>query len=116
MCLHYTAAATHHKQQQYFFINSLFAVGTVFGMIGVTMHLRSEYNLFADPVAPLLFLIMFLSCDMLQRLLRRLADIQVNTLLWAKSCYMVLTHTSILQLYCRDVHCTAYSDLLAPTY
>jgi hypothetical protein len=72
----------YYCKQQYFFINSLFAVGTVFGMIGVTMHLRSEYNLFADPVAPLLFLIMFLSCDMLQRLLRRLADIQVGTAIY----------------------------------
>lgn len=49
----------------------------VFGLLGLTIFLRWEYNLFGDPVGPLIFAVMFLFGDLLQKLLRWLADIQV---------------------------------------
>jgi hypothetical protein len=62
---------------QYYFMIALFAYGTVFGMMGMTMHLRNNFNIFADPVTPLILLIMILFGDLLQRLCMRLANIKV---------------------------------------
>lgn len=62
---------------QFYFVNALFALGMVFGLLGLTIFLRWEYNLFGDPVGPLIFAVMFLFGDLLQKLLRWLADIQV---------------------------------------
>lgn len=67
-----------HSFRKFYFINSLFAVGMVFGLMGLTIFLRWEYNLFGDPVGPLIFAVMFLFGDLMQKLLRRLADIKVS--------------------------------------
>lgn len=50
----------------------------VLGLMGLTIFLRWEYSLFGDPVGPLIFAVMFLFGDILQKLLRRLADIKVR--------------------------------------
>lgn len=64
---------------QYYFMLALFSLGMTFGMIGVTIHLRWEYNLFADPLTPLIFIIMFLFGEALQVALRRLGNIKVRS-------------------------------------
>lgn len=64
---------------QFYFINALFAVGMVLGLMGLTIFLRWEYSLFGDPVGPLIFAVMFLFGDLVQKLLRVLADIKVHT-------------------------------------
>ncbi|CAM9822770.1 unnamed protein product, partial [Discosporangium mesarthrocarpum] len=63
-------------------MNALFAMAMVFGMVSITIFLRWEYNLFGDPVSPLIFVIMFLFGDLLQGVLRRLADIKVKRVGW----------------------------------
>lgn len=63
---------------KYYFINALFAVGMVFGLVGLTIWLRWEYNVFSDPVGPLIFLVMFLFGDLVQMLLLRIGDIKVR--------------------------------------
>lgn len=50
----------------------------VFGLMGLTICLRWEYNLFGDPVGPLIFAVMFLFGDLLQQFLRCVADIKVT--------------------------------------
>ncbi|CAN0511208.1 unnamed protein product, partial [Ectocarpus sp. 12 AP-2014] len=64
---------------QFYFINALFAVGMVLGLMGLTIFLRWEYSLFGDPVGPLIFAVMFLFGDLVQQLLRRLANIKVGS-------------------------------------
>lgn len=48
--------------------------------MGLTIFLRWEYSLFGDPVGPLIFAVMFLFGDLVQKLLRVLADIKVRRL------------------------------------
>ncbi|CAM9801782.1 unnamed protein product [Chrysoparadoxa australica] len=67
---------------QYYFMNALFGMASIFGMCGVSVFLRWEYNMFGDPVVPLIMLMMFLWGDMLQRVLVRLADIKIKRLGW----------------------------------
>ncbi|CAM9426180.1 unnamed protein product, partial [Ectocarpus fasciculatus] len=67
---------------QFYFINSLFAVGMIFGLMGLTIFLRWEYSLFGDPIGPLIFAVMFLFGDLVQQLLRRLANIKVKRMGW----------------------------------
>lgn len=50
----------------------------VLGLMGLTIFLRWEYSLFGDPVGPLIFAVMFLFGDLVQKLLRVLADIKVK--------------------------------------
>lgn len=47
--------------------------------MGLTIFLRWEYSLFGDPVGPLIFAVMFLFGDLVQKLLRVLAGIKVRT-------------------------------------
>lgn len=63
---------------QFYFINALFAVGMVLGLMGLTIFLRWEYSLFGDPIGPLIFAVMFLFGDLVQKLLRRIADIKAS--------------------------------------
>lgn len=110
---------------QYYFMLTIFSLGMTFGMIGITMHLRWDYNLFADPVAPLIFLIMFLFMELLQRLLRRLADIKVGILLPVAlthhvypGCVPVLVLNVFVVRFMRPsynvvAHATPSSDMLA---
>ena len=63
---------------QYYFINALFAIGMVLGLMGLTIFLRWEYSLFGDPIGPLIFAIIFLFGDLVQKLLRQLAGIKVR--------------------------------------
>lgn len=51
----------------------------VLGLLGLTIFLRWEYSLFGDPVGPLIFAVMFLFGDLVQKFLRRLADIKAST-------------------------------------
>lgn len=51
----------------------------VLGLMGLTIFLRWEYSLFGDPIGPLIFAVMFLFGDLVQKLLRVLADIKVRT-------------------------------------
>ena len=64
-------------RSKFYFMNALFALGMVLGLMGLTVFLRWEYNLFGDPVGPLIFAVIFLFGDLLQQLLFRLADIKV---------------------------------------
>ena len=50
----------------------------VLGLMGLTIFLRWEYSLFGDPIGPLIFAIMFLFGDLLQKFLRQLACIKVR--------------------------------------
>lgn len=56
----------------------------VLGLLGFTIFLRWEYSLFGDPVGPLIFAVMFLFGDLVQKLLRRLADIKASFRLSSK--------------------------------
>lgn len=60
-------------------MNALFALGIVFGLLGLTIFLRWEYNVFGDPVGPLIFVVMFLFGDLVQSFLVRLGTIKVST-------------------------------------
>lgn len=63
---------------KFYFINALFALGMVVGLLGFTIFLRWEYSMFGDPVGPLIFAVMFLFGDLIQQLLRLLADIKAR--------------------------------------
>jgi hypothetical protein len=67
---------------QFYFVNALFGMGMIYGMLGITIFLRWDFNMFGDPTTPLIMVIMFLFGDTLQRLLRRLADIKVKRAGW----------------------------------
>lgn len=83
--------------RKFYFINALFALGMVFGLMGFTIFLRWEYSLFGDPVGPLIFAVMFLFGDLVQKLLRRLADIKASFRLSARN-----TSRLIKELSCRQ--------------
>lgn len=50
----------------------------VLGLLGLTIFLRWEYSLFGDPVGPLIFAVMFLFGDLVQKFLRVLSEIKVH--------------------------------------
>ncbi len=76
---------------KFYFINALFAIGMIFGLMGLTIFLRWEYSLFGDPVGPLIFAVMFLFGDLVQKLLRLLADIKVRRLVgWPVMSHLLL--------------------------
>lgn len=72
MCVYDNASA------KYYFMNALFALGMLFGQVGLTIFLRWEYNVFGDPVGPLIFATTFLFGDILQRTLVWIGDIKVR--------------------------------------
>ncbi len=67
---------------QYYFTTTLFGIGIFFGVIGITVFIRWDYNMFVDPVTPLIFLVMFLFGNVLQELLKWAANMKIKTLGW----------------------------------
>jgi len=67
---------------QFYFINTLCAWGILLWLMGVTMHLRAGYFVFADPVLPVIFMMVFLFGDVLKFILMKLADIKFKRLGW----------------------------------
>ncbi|MEO1777070.1 MAG: hypothetical protein AAFS07_19185, partial [Pseudomonadota bacterium] len=67
---------------QYYFVLALYAMSTMLSIYGVTIFFRKDYNLFGDPVALVILLIVFLLGDLLQAGARRLADLRLRRLGW----------------------------------
>ncbi len=67
---------------QYYFMNALFGIGIFFGILGITVFLRWDFNMFSDPVTPLIILVMFLFGNMLQELLKWVANAKVKAFGW----------------------------------
>lgn len=67
---------------QFYFINALFAMGMLLVMFGCTIFMRTDYNMFGDPVLPLMFMIIFMFGDLLKKVLLRLADVKIKRLQW----------------------------------
>ena len=63
---------------QYYFILSLCGLGGLVSMFGITVFLRTQYNMFGDPAMPLICVIMFVLGDLIAKLCFRLADIKVQ--------------------------------------
>ncbi len=67
---------------QYYFLNALFGIGIFFGILGITVFIRWDFNLFGDPVTPFIILVMFAFGNALQELLKWAANAKVKTFGW----------------------------------
>ncbi len=67
---------------QYYFLNALFGIGIFFGILGITVFIRWDFNMLGDPVTPLIILVMFVFGNVLQELLKWIANATVKTFGW----------------------------------
>lgn len=67
---------------QYYFIITLFAMGMIINMFGMTIYVNIGYNPFADPVACLLIVLMIIGGELMGMVLRRMGDIKIMRIGW----------------------------------
>jgi hypothetical protein len=67
---------------QYYFLLALFALGMLNNMFAITIFLRSQYNVFGDPVMPMIMMLTFLLCEGVKRFLLYCADVQIRYFGW----------------------------------
>jgi hypothetical protein len=68
--------------EQYFFLISLYGLGGMISMFGISIFYRHNYNLFGDPVVVLILMTMFVIGDLLQHLFIYLSNIKIRRLGW----------------------------------
>ena len=85
---------------QYYFLLGMLSMGMVQCTMSITAILRLQYNPFGDPVALLMFVVVFLIGELMLRVYARLADIKVKRLNWRG-----LWATKQIEGECVDVSC-----------
>lgn len=63
---------------QYYFLSSVFVVGALLNMLGITVFLRAEFNMFGDPGTPIVATSMLLVCEGIRRTLSRLCNMRID--------------------------------------
>jgi len=63
---------------QYYFILSLYAMGMLNCIFAVTIFLRVDYNLFGDPVMPIIMLTSLALCDLIKLVLELVGDMSIH--------------------------------------
>lgn len=67
---------------QYYFLLSLFSLAMMSNIFAITIFLRARYNILGDPIAPLIMVVIFGACEVIQYLLRFLANAQFPWIGW----------------------------------
>jgi len=67
---------------QYYFLVSLFSFGMLLSMFAMTVFLRKNFNFLGDPVTPIIFLVMFVMCDLVRATAVSISDAKVDYLDW----------------------------------
>jgi hypothetical protein len=67
---------------QYYFIQALLAMAIMSVALGITVCLRASYAFFADPVLPVLIVVMAILVELLSIIFKKLADVKVLRFGW----------------------------------